>query len=49
MMGDMDDVYSGKSPMRIASPLFLWINKWRRRMEQQEPEIRPGRGRGPGG
>ena len=46
MMGDMDDVYSAKSPMSRAMPLFLQINKWRRRMEQQEPEIRPGRGRG---
>ena len=46
-MGDMNDVCSGRSLIRRARPLFLRLNEWRRRMEQ-ELEIRPGRGRGPG-
>ena len=46
-MGDMKDICSGRSPMRRARPLFLRLNEWRRRVEQ-EPEIGPGRGRGPG-
>ena len=45
-MGDMHDINSGRSAMRRARPLFLRINEWRRRIEEQESEIRPGRGRG---
>ena len=46
-MGDMRDVITGRSPMRRVRPLFLRLNAWRRNMEE-EPEVRPGRGRGPG-
>ena len=43
-MGDMNDVISGRSSMRRARPLFLRINTWRRREEEErEPGIRPGR------
>ena len=46
-MGDMNDIMTGRSAMRRVRPLFLRINAWRRRNEQErEPEIRPGRERG---
>ena len=45
-MGDMRDIITGRSPMRRARPLFLRLNEWRRKMEEEE--VRPGRGRGPG-
>ena len=46
-MGDMRDGITGRSPMRRARPLFLRLNTRRRSMEE-EAEVRPGRGRGPG-
>ena len=46
-MGDMNDVITGRSAMRRARPLFLWINAWRRRNEEEsKPGIKPGRDRG---
>ena len=46
-MGDMRYVITGRSLMRRARPLFLRLNAWRRSVEE-EVEVRPGRGRGPG-
>ena len=46
-MGNMNYVISGRSSMRRARPLFLRINAWRRREEERESGIRPGRDWGP--
>ena len=47
-MGNMNDVISGRSAMRRARPFFLGMNTWRRRKEEErEPGIRPGRDWGP--